>query len=103
MHPEPASALSDAAQQLTPQQLLAMVHGLNLPKEEGGNADFLSRMSELRDHVDELDSGLLDLLAQRMEIVREMGQLKAKQNVSTLQPHRWQEIVEDRLKGLGYL
>jgi chorismate mutase len=33
-----------------------------------------------------------------MDIVREMGKLKTEQHVSTLQPHRWQEIVQDRIK-----
>ena len=32
------------------------------------------------------------------QIRGEMGRLKAKQNVSTLQPHRWQEILDDRLR-----
>jgi len=72
VHPDPPNALSDAAQQLTPDQFISM--------------------------VDDLDSQLLDLLGQRMDIVREMGKLKAEQHVSTLQPHRWQEIVQDRVK-----
>lgn len=101
-HPDPPNALSDAAQQLTPGQLVSMVEGLVLPSEEGGDAGFANRMSGLREDVDELDSRMLELLGRRMEIVREMGHLKAGQNVSTLQPHRWQEIVRDRVrKGQG--
>ena len=33
-----------------------------------------------------------------MDIVRKMGTLKAEENVSTFQPHRWQEIVQDRVR-----
>jgi chorismate mutase len=33
-----------------------------------------------------------------MDLVREMGRLKAEQNISILQPHRWKEILEDRVK-----
>lgn len=98
VHPDPPNALSDAAQQLTPTQFLEMVHGLKQPREQGGDFDFRKRMSELRETVDEIDSHLLELLGKRMEIVREMGQLKAEQNVSVLQPHRWQQILDDRLK-----
>ena len=31
-----------------------------------------------------------------MEIVRKMGKLKKEDNISTLQPHRWKEIIESR-------
>jgi len=98
VHPDPPSALSDAAQQLTPDRFFSMVGNLRLPHEQSNSASFIHRMGELREDVDELDSRLIELLGQRMDIVQEMGRLKTAQNVSTLQPHRWQEIVEDRVK-----
>jgi chorismate mutase len=102
VHPDPPNALSDAAQQLTPEQFRSMITRLELPHELSDSPAFINRLSELRENVDEVDSQLLDLLGRRMEIVREMGRLKAEQHVSTLQPHRWQEIVSDRVKkGLG--
>jgi len=102
VHPDPAHALSDAAQQLTPAQFFSMVESLELSREQSESPVFLNRMSGLRESVDELDSRLLELLGQRMDIVQEMGRLKAGQGVSTLQPHRWQEIIDDRVKkGVG--
>ena len=98
VHPDPSSALSDAAQQLTPEIFLQMVRALRHPYEEGGDADFQEQLSQLREQVDKMDSQLLDLLGQRMDVVREMGRLKARQNISTLQPHRWQEILAERQK-----
>ena len=98
VHPDPPHALSDAAQQLTPDQFVSMIDALKLPHEQSDSADFMERLSELREGVDELDSQLLELLGRRMDVVREMGRLKAEQNVSTLQPHRWQEILDDRVK-----
>jgi chorismate mutase len=98
VHPDPKNALSDAAQQLTPDQLFSMVQSLVLSHEESDNAGFKMRLNSLRGKVDELDERMLELLGQRMGIVSEMGRLKAAQSVSTLQPHRWKEIVEDRIK-----
>lgn len=98
VHPDPSSALSDASQQLTPAQFLSMVDALSLSSEESDSPVFMSRLASLRENVDELDSRLLELLGRRMDIVAEMGRLKAEQSISTLQPHRWQEIVEDRVK-----
>jgi chorismate mutase len=98
VHPNPAVALSDAAQQLTPAQFLTLIQALELPNEQSDSADYIHRMSNLRESVDDLDSQLLDLLGKRMDVVRDMGQLKAQQHVATLQPNRWQEIVSDRIK-----
>lgn len=103
VHPDPDSALSDAEQQFTPTQFSELIASLNLPHEKSDSADFERRLLELRDQVDRLDGRLLDVLAQRMELVRKMGQIKAEQNVSTYQPHRWQEIVDDRVRKGGGL
>jgi len=98
VHPDPPNALSDAAQQLTPAEFISMVTQLKMSHEQSESPAFLSQMSRLREEVDELDSQLLELLGQRMGVVQKMGRLKLEENISTLQPHRWQEIVEDRLK-----
>ena len=103
VHPDPSVALSDAEQQLTPEQFFSLVNSLNLSHEQSDSAAFTVRMRELRETVDGFDSQLLDVLSQRMNIVRKMGELKTKQNVSTFQPQRWQEIVDDRVaKGTGF-
>ena len=101
VHPDPANAWSDAAQQLTPEHFLDMVHALKLSHEESSSPEFTERLSLLREHVDDLDGQLLEILGQRMDVVEKMGHLKAEQSVSTLQPHRWKEIVEDRVKRGG--
>lgn len=98
VHPDPPNALSDAAQQLKPDQFFEMISALKHPRELGGSSDFASRINILREKVDQIDSHLLEILGNRMQLVREMGKLKAEQNISTLQPHRWQEILEDRVK-----
>ncbi len=102
VHPDPSVALSDAEQQLTPDQFFKLVGALNLPHEQSDSVSFASLLKELRETVDGLDNRLLDILSQRMDVVRKMGELKTAQNVSTFQPGRWQEIVEDRVhKGGG--
>ena len=103
VHPDPPNAWSDAAQQLTPNQFAQLLEELEIPSERSESADFMSRMSTLRENVDEVDGQMLELLAKRMEIVREMGRLKSAQHVSTLQPDRWQEILDDRVKRGGAL
>jgi chorismate mutase len=97
VHPDPDSALSDAEQQFSPPQFFELIGRLNLPHEQSDSAMFTQRLHELREQVDGLDSQLLDVLSRRMDVVRKMGEIKSAQNVSTFQPGRWQEIVEDRV------
>ncbi len=102
VHCNPSSALSDADQQLTPGQLHDLICGLTVPSAEGGRPGFLERMHALREEVDHLDAQFLEVIARRMNIVREMGALKKAENVSTLQPERWSAILDDRVnKGIG--
>lgn len=103
VHCDPRNAWSDAAQQLTPAIYLEMVSRLRHPREEGARPESVSRLGSLREDVDRIDSQMLELLSRRMDVVREMGRLKAKENISTLQPHRWQTMLEDRVRKAGLL
>lgn len=98
VHPDPDRALSDASQQLTPDQFIGLVGKLRRPHEKSDSTEFMQRLTALRADVDDVDVQVLDLLSRRMDIVRRMGELKAGQNVSTFQPHRWQEMVEERIQ-----
>lgn len=98
VHCDPPNALSDAAQQLTPAEFIGMIARLKRPVAAGGRPEYEKSMSALRERVDQLDSHLLELLGRRMEIVREMGRLKEAENISTLQPGRWQAILDDRIR-----
>ncbi|MCD6304267.1 MAG: bifunctional 3-deoxy-7-phosphoheptulonate synthase/chorismate mutase type II [Planctomycetes bacterium] len=96
VHCDPPRALSDARQQLTPQQFRRMVDELVVRKEAGQNGSFEAELLGLRHRVDEIDEGIIDLLSRRMEVVAAMGRLKHRHRISTLQPRRWEEILTSR-------
>ncbi|MFI5377920.1 MAG: chorismate mutase [Tepidisphaerales bacterium] len=100
-HCRPAEAWSDAAQQLTPAQFREMIAQLVIRKEAGNGSSFDNELLQLRHTVDEVDENIIGLLARRMEIVRAMGELKRRHHVSTLQPGRWQEILDSRADAAG--
>lgn len=95
VHCNPASALSDAGQQLTPQafesMLMRLVRRTHIPQ-----ADSDTRLDELRRQIDAADSELLDVLSRRMSIAREIGQYKRTHKISAVQPKRYNEILLDR-------
>jgi chorismate mutase len=96
VHVSPADALSDSKQQLTPEQFLLLVDRLTVKTELSPSQEYLTRIKELRLEVDSLDRQLLEVLGKRMEVVRGMGELKRKNRISALQPHRWNEVVASR-------
>lgn len=97
-HCNPAAALSDAKQQITPSELSNLLDKLVIRSSTIDDRTFLSKLEDLRDRIDELDTKLLSLLANRMEIVRAIGESKKKNGVTILQNIRWNEIVQKRTK-----
>lgn len=94
-HLHPQFALSDAAQQITPSQLGELLRSLpqnNIVKE--GNY----QLSLLRGNIDELDTALLQILAQRMECCRQIGELKQAEGLPILQPQRYAALVGEKVK-----
>lgn len=96
-HPNPDKALSDARQQVTPDRLGEILSGLVHRSIESDNPQFISQLELLRDSIDELDSKLIDLLGARVELVRKIGAYKKDNNITILQPDRFNQIMEDRV------
>lgn len=90
VHCNPACALSDARQQLTPAELMAMFDRL-VHRSSIGDA---SHFSEYRKRLDVIDDELIRLLARRMEIVREIGEVKKEKGITVFQPFRYKETME---------
>ena len=97
-HINPAKALSDAKQQLTPYELAYLLKNLKHRLPENKNPDFVSHLEQFRHQIDSLDQQIIELLARRMDIVENIGEYKAENNVSIFQIKRWRKIISSRLK-----
>ena len=91
-HCNPECAWSDASQQITPDVL---DYVLNLLVIRNANQS-TENLSELRRQIDSIDEHLLELLAKRMRISREIGIYKKEHNMPILQSPRYSEILEKR-------
>ena len=98
VHSDPDSALSDKDQQLTPDDFVTIMRKLKLKTESTDNSEFLKHITLLREDIDKIDSKLIALIGERMSIVEEIGAYKKKNNVTVLQPSRWKEILDSRIK-----
>lgn len=85
----PDEAWSDAAQQLTPAALCELLGSLVLRNGEPAEALF----SACRERIDRCDRSLVDLLAERMAISQEMGELKREHGIPVLQFDRYNDIL----------
>ncbi|WP_338766281.1 chorismate mutase [Bernardetia sp. ABR2-2B] len=55
-------------------------------------------LNQSRQEIDKIDTELIKIIAQRMEIVKKIGEHKRKHKLETLQPNRWQTILDSRQK-----
>jgi len=95
-HVNPTEAWSDAAQQLTPDQLGELIRSLVVRSADATPAAH-ARIDQLRTLIDELDDELVTLLTRRMGVVGQIGETKRAHNVTILQVARWEEIVQKAL------
>ena len=83
---------SDASQQVTP-DVLDYILNLLVIRTETQSTESLSL---LRKQIDECDDNIIQELAKRMRVAREIGTFKKEHNITVLQAGRYNEILEKR-------
>ena len=95
VHNTPELALTDAQQQITPQQLQVLISDIVWrSKSSIDNKSLLA----LRAEIDDIDSEILSLLARRMGLSCDIGQLKKENSMSAFQPNRWKQILSEHIE-----
>ena len=88
-HPTPDCALSDAAQQITPAELKELLARLQWRRTPVGR----DALSEYRLHIDSIDNRIIELLAERMDVARAIGEYKHEHNMAVVQHDRYNELL----------
>lgn len=91
-HCNPDCALSDAAQQVTPEVLDFTLKMLVIRD----NVQTTENIHMLRQQIDEIDEQFLTLLGKRMRISKEIGTYKKEHNMPILQSNRYTQILDNR-------
>ena len=89
-HCDPDAAWSDASQQITPEVLDYILSLLVIRKE----TQTTENLNQLRKQIDECDNNLMQELAKRMRVAREIGTYKKEHNMTVLQAGRYNEILD---------
>jgi len=111
VHPNPAEAKSDGKQSLTPDQFLALANSLPAVAEAigrrfvaGAGAALSAALSApvtlkaLRAQIDEIDDRIVELLAQRMDVVRHIARQKT---MDRIRDSKREEEIVSRLSRLA--
>lgn len=56
-----------------------------------------NKLTHWRNQIDALDEELLQVLAKRIKVVREIGEYKKERGIAPLDQKRWQAVLESRL------
>ena len=94
-HINPDAALTDAKQQVSPEELKLLLANLNFRAKQTGSVEH--DLASLRGEIDDIDSELLQLLARRMEVSAQIGEYKKSHNVTVVQMDRWKKILDDHV------
>lgn len=96
VHHNPPAAKSDKQQQLTPAEFAAIMKQLVFKSPDINPLE--TEIMRLRSQIDSVDYQLLELIANRMEIVEKIGEIKQRNHISIFQLKRWKNILETRIK-----
>lgn len=95
-HCNPDKALSDNEQQITPTNLALLLDKLTVRRRNTDDKLFNTTLEQMRAIIDQQDEDLIRILRERMTVVEQIGKLKQEQNLTILQPERWNEIFNTR-------
>jgi len=92
-HCNPSVALSDAKQQLTPEELKDMLYNQIVVREKDSDSpEWRENIDQLRAKIDVIDENLLYALGSRMKVSRQIGEYKKNNNVAIIQTSRWDKL-----------
>lgn len=95
-HINPDEALTDARQQITPEDLKMMLTHLVFRQKKTCLVE--RDLAGLRGEIDDIDAELLQLLARRMAVSGQIGEYKRRNNVTVVQMDRWKKILANHIE-----
>ena len=102
-HINPNTALSDAKQQITPEELKNIIHNLIIRNSSIENKEHQSRLLELRTVIAKLDNEILEVLGKRMAMSAQIGEYKMENDITIFQVAHWKQLINQAIESGGQL
>jgi len=91
VHNNPLQAKTDSAQQLFSNDLKAFLSSINFPN----NKEITSNELEIyRQEINDIDKNICNLLSERMNLSKQIAEIKIAKDMTVFQPNRWQEVMD---------
>lgn len=97
-HYNPDLALTDKQQQLTPENLNQLLDAIIRKSSSSNEAAFVKQLDYLREQINHLDEELISLISNRMNVAKQIGEIKKNSQVTVLQSSRYNEVLERSIK-----
>lgn len=97
VHNTPCEAMSDAFQQLTPEDFEIMMSSLRFSDVMPLAEELRNELVMYRSEIDILDNNIIELIAKRMKLAGKIGQYKSNNNIKILQINRWEQMLKNRI------
>jgi chorismate mutase len=97
-HFEPDIALTDKQQQITPDDLKQLLDAIIRKSSISNEAAFVKQLDYLREQINHLDEELISLISNRMNVAKQIGEIKKNSQVTVLQSSRYNEVLERAIK-----
>ena len=93
-HINPDEAWSDAKQQITPAVLEELLRNLILRDKKSHSKSEQVELDKYRAQIDSYDNIIMGVLGDRMDVVKNIGKFKKENNITILQPNRWDQLMK---------
>lgn len=93
-HHNPDIALTDKQQQLTPVALNKLLNSIIRKTNSTNETVFVNQLHYLREQINHLDEELISLISNRMNVAKQIGDIKKSSNITVLQSARYSEILD---------
>ncbi len=97
-HCDPSCALSDAAQQIVPEDLKTMLESLTVRSKDTDDKEYNDNIEQLRERIDVIDENLLSILKSRMDVSCQIGAFKKSHNIAIVQASRWDAVLSGMIR-----
>lgn len=96
-HHDPDNAWSDAKQQVTPETLKIIYENLNFRETLEKHPEAINELDKFRQKIDLVDDQIIELLSDRFQMIKQIGEYKREHNLAVYQPNRWHDVMESRI------
>ena len=102
-HHNPSLALSDAEQQVSPDELNSIMNNLVLRDTKLRDEEFKFQLLNFRNQIDNFDIKIIELLNNRKQVVEHIANFKNENRLTIFQIEGWFEILNTRKENANLL